>query len=137
MRSPASAFAPSPVQFFSNAFEHGLASTRMRIAAAALGFAAVVTVPVALLSSTGPAVQSEPKLACETIDWRVGEKLTVLREHNDPRTRAIVNSTALQRATAQAQCRAGAIDEAMDIYRVLDRALTRYVQYGTAPSLPK
>lgn len=137
MRSPASAFATSSATFSSTASDHWFASTRSRLAAATLAVMAAIMVPAALFSSTGPAVQAEPKFACATIDWRVGEKLAMLDGRTDARTRAIVNSVNHQRDVARTQCGAGSIDAAMDIYRVLDRSLTRYVQYGTAPALPK
>jgi hypothetical protein len=110
--------------------------TAKRIAAAVLGVLAVVLVPVALFPATVPRPLPEPNFACATIDWRIGAKLHALRDRDDARTRAIVNSTIHQREAARAQCWAGQVDAAMDIYRVLDRALTRYVQHGTSPTLP-
>ncbi len=137
MRSPASTFAASSATFFAPTPDHWFASTRARLTAATLGVMAAIMVPAALYSSTGPAVQSTPKFACATIDWRVGEKLAMLDGRSNARTQAIVNSVTQQRDAARTQCDAGAIDAAMDIYRVLDRSLTRYVQYGTAATLPK
>lgn len=130
-------FAATSATVFSPAADHWSASTRARLAAATLGVMAAILVPAALLSSTGPVVQAEPKFACATIDWRIGEKLAMLDGRSDTRTQAIVNSVNQQREAARMQCGAGSVDAAMDIYRVLDRSLTRYVQFGTAPTLPK
>jgi hypothetical protein len=79
----------------------------------------------------------EPRLPCEVVDWRVGEKLAVLAERDDPRTRTIFNRMSQQRDVARQHCRAGHLQDALEIYRLVDRALTRYVQAGTAPNLPK
>lgn len=102
-----------------------------------LAFLAVAVIPVAVTPKTQWAELHEPRMPCEVIDWRVGEKLAVLAEREDPRTRAIVSRMNQQRDVARQQCRAGHLDDALAIYRLVDRALTRYVQSGTAPNLPK
>jgi hypothetical protein len=112
-------------------------SRRHRVAAAVMGFAIVLLVPVVVLSTSNPNASRAPEMACNTIDWRVGEKLAALQDRDDSRTRAIVNSMTRQRETARAHCRAGLIDDAMALYGLTDRALTRYVSYGTGPNLPK
>jgi hypothetical protein len=97
----------------------------------------MVILPVTLAPKTQWAELYEPRLPCEIIDWRVGEKLAVLAEREDPRTRIIFNRMSQQRDIARQQCRAGHLEDALAIYRLVDRALTRYVQAGTAPNLPK
>lgn len=112
-------------------------SRRNRVAAAVMGFAVVLLVPMVVVSTNNPNISRAPDMACNTIDWRVGEKLAVLQDRDDARTRAIVNTMTRQRETARAHCRAGLIDDAMTLYGLTDRALTRYVSYGTGPTLPK
>jgi hypothetical protein len=103
-------------------------------------FGLSVLTMIAVAAAWGPARETDPPatpaFACETIDWRVASKLTRLRDRTDSRTQAIVSHAMLQREQARLHCRVGRIDDAMGIYRVLDRALTRYVQYGTSPELP-
>ncbi len=91
---------------------------------------------MALPPTTQWAELQEPRLPCEVIDWRVGEKLAVLAERDDMRTRAIFSRMNQQRDIARQHCRAGHLEDALTIYRLVDRALTRYVQAGTAPNLP-
>lgn len=102
-----------------------------------LTFLVIAVLPMALAPKPQWAEFREPRLACEVVDWRVGEKLAVLADREEPRVRTIVTRMTQQRDAARQQCRLGNVDEAMVVYRMLDRALTRYVQAGTAPNLPK
>jgi hypothetical protein len=107
-----------------------------RWAVAGLCALAVIVLPAALAPERAPSPPAEPAFACETIDWRVANKLNALRDRTDARTGAIVSNAMLQREQARLHCRMGRIHEAMRLYGVLDRALTRYVQHGTGPALP-
>jgi hypothetical protein len=106
------------------------------ITATALAFVAVVMAAAALYPKSGPVTISEPRFACATIDGRVGAKLSALQDRSDARSRAIVTTMTQQRQTAATHCSAGRIDDAMALYGLTDRALTRYVSYGTGPTLP-
>lgn len=107
------------------------------VAVSVLTFLVIAVVPMALAPKPQWAELYEPQLPCEVVDGRVGEKLAVLADRQEPRVRAIVNRITQQRDAARQHCRLGHVDEAMIVYGLLDRALTRYVQSGTAPNLPK
>jgi hypothetical protein len=107
------------------------------LAISILAFLAIAILPMALTPKPQWAELSEPRLPCEVVDWRVGEKLAVLAERDDARTRTIFNRMSQQRDIARQHCRAGHLEDALAIYRLVDRALTRYVQVGTDPTLPK
>jgi hypothetical protein len=124
----------STASFFEFSFPSASPKT---ITASALALVAVVMTAAALYPKSNAATVIEPKFACATIDGRVAAKLAVLQERTDARTQAIVNNMSQQRAIAGTHCQAGRIDDAMAIYGLADRALTRYVSYGTGPALPK
>jgi hypothetical protein len=107
------------------------------LAISILAFLAMAVLPMTLAPKPQWAELYEPRLPCEVVDWRVGEKLAVLAERDDVRTRAIFNRMSQQRDIARQHCRAGHLEDALTIYRLVDRALTRYVQAGAAPNLPK
>lgn len=102
----------------------------------ALSFVGAVMVAAALVPTVKSVTATEPRFACATIDWRVNEKLMALQGSTDTRAQAIANTMTQQRNTAAAHCAAGRIDDAMTLYGLTDRALTRYVSYGTAATLP-
>jgi hypothetical protein len=123
-----------------SSFEFSLPTASPKnITVTALGFVAVIMAAAALYpkARVAPAAMTAPTFACATIDWRVGEKLAALQDRTDARSLAIVNSMGQQRAVAAAHCRSGRIDDAMALYSVTDRALTRYVSYGTGAALPQ
>jgi hypothetical protein len=107
-----------------------------RVAVSCLCVLAIAALSAAVGRVRDASPPAEPGIACETIDWRVAAKLRVLREREDARTRAIVSQASLQREQARLHCRMGRIDDAMSLYGMLDRALTRYVQHGTGPRGP-
>lgn len=102
-----------------------------------LSFGVLAVIPVAMPPKPQWAGLYEPRLPCEVIDWRIGEKLAVLEEREDRRSQVMVSRSKGQREAARQHCRAGRVDDAMIAYGVLDKALTRYVQFGSAPTLPK
>jgi hypothetical protein len=112
-------------------------SPALWMATAALAFIGFGVVPMATKPRPQWAELYDPRMPCEVIDWRVGEKLAVLDERWDHRSRTIVARMKQQRDIARQHCRAGHINDAMAIYGIVDRALTRYVQIGPTPDLPK